>query len=92
MLRSEQARKALQDFVAVSVQGWEEAERDPAAAVRAVMESRQALGYPKEEKGVIDENSYEFQRLSLQHCLPYVKSTGENYCIGTILQSLRENI
>ena len=73
-LRSESARKALQVFLDVSAEGWEAAKKDPSAAVTAVMESRHAMGYPEEIKGVIDENSAEFQMLSLARCLPYVQS------------------
>lgn len=45
------------------------------------MKGRRALGYPEEEKGVIDENSAEFQRLSLIRCLPYVTGQGESHHI-----------
>ena len=75
VLRNEAARNALRTFVEVSTQGWEAAKRDPASAISAVMESRRTLGYPEEVKGVIDENSTEFQRLSLIRCLPYVHGT-----------------
>lgn len=81
MLRDESARKALKAFIEVSAQSWRLCESDPAAAVRAVMEGRRALGYPEEEKGVIDENSAEFQRLSLIRCLPYVTGQGESHHI-----------
>ena len=74
VLRSEPARKALQTLLDVSVQGWEAAQKDPSAAVAAVMESRHAIGYPMERNGIIDENSAEFQMRSLARCLPYVHS------------------
>ena len=73
-LRNESARKALQTLLDVSAEGWEAAKNDPSAAVTAVMESRRAMAYPDEIKGVIDENSAEFQMLSLARCLPYVLS------------------
>ena len=81
VLRNEAARKALKAFVEVSAQSWRQCESDPAAAVSAVMEGRRALGYPEEVKGVIDENSAEFQRLSLIRCLPYVTGQGESHHI-----------
>jgi hypothetical protein len=72
VLRNEAARKALHTFVEVSAQGWKDCEKDPAAAVAAVIECRRSMGYPTEVKGVVDENSAEFQRQCLARSLPYV--------------------
>lgn len=76
VLRSETARKALQDFVEVSAEGWKACVADPSSAVAAVIESRLSMGYPKEVKGTFDESSPAFQRLCLDRCLPYVRAGG----------------
>ena len=78
VLRSETARKALQDFVEVSAEGWKACVADPSSAVAAVIESRLSMGYPKEVKGTFDESSPSFQRLCLDRCLPYVTGAGGN--------------
>jgi hypothetical protein len=76
VLRSETVRKALQDFVEVSAEGWKACVADPSSAVAAVIESRLSMGYPKEVKGTFDESSPAFQRLCLDRCLPYVTAAG----------------
>lgn len=72
VLRNEAARKALNTFVEVSAQGWKDCEEDPAAAVAAVIECRRSMGYPAEAKGVVNEDSAEFQKQCLARSLPYV--------------------
>ena len=78
VLRNEAARKALQVFVEVSVEGWKACVADPSGAVAAVIESRLDMGYPKEVNGVFDESSAAFQRRCLDRCLPYVTGAVSN--------------
>jgi methylenetetrahydrofolate dehydrogenase (NADP+)/methenyltetrahydrofolate cyclohydrolase len=79
ILRKDSARIALQKFLEVTVEGWKASDRDANDAVSAVMESRKVMGYPEEQQDILDENSAEFQRLSLARCLPYV-ATGSSQC------------